>query len=173
MGMDGGLLLLRIVTGMLLAAHGIQKCTFRLGGAGLDGGIAEFRGDGFRGGALTALTAAGGQIAAGVLFLAGALTPLAAAIAMGVMTVAVTVKWAHGPWAPHDGYEYPGFLVVTAAALGLTGPGRWSVDDALGLLPWRTAFGIVAIVIGVGAGLLTRAVLHRAPALMRTAGGRT
>ncbi|GHH73488.1 hypothetical protein GCM10018793_12110 [Streptomyces sulfonofaciens] len=161
--MNVGLLVLRLSAGLLLAAHGLQKVSFRLGGQGLAGGIAEFRGDGFRGGALTALAAGGGQLVAGALFLAGALTPLAAATAVGVMVVAVTVKWANGPWAPGDGYEYPGFLVVVAAVLGFTGPGRWSLDGVYGLTPWPGWAAAAAAATGVAAGLLTRLVLHRAP----------
>ncbi|WP_405883153.1 DoxX family protein [Streptomyces sp. NBC_01136] len=161
--MTVGLLILRLVTGLLLAAHGLQKVSFRLGGQGLAGGIAEFREDGFRGGALTALTAGGGQITAGILFIAGALTPLAVATAVGVMTVAVTVKWPNGPWAPHDGYEYPGFLVVAAVVLGFTGPGSWSLDDFYGPTPWPGWVAATAAAVGLAAGLLTRLALHRAP----------
>jgi putative oxidoreductase len=161
--MDVGLLLLRVVTGLLLAAHGVQKVSFRLGGEGLAGGIQEFRDDGFRGGALTALTAGGGQIAGGLMFLAGAATPLAAATAIGVMTVATTVKWANGPWAQNNGYEYPGYLVIASAALALTGSGRWSVDHAVSSSMWPTWMEVAAIAFGLAAGLLTRFALHRPP----------
>ncbi|MFD7999627.1 DoxX family protein [Streptomyces mirabilis] len=94
--MDAGLLLSRVITGLLLAGHGIQKVSHHLGGEGLAGGGQEFRDDGFRGGVLTALAAGGGQIVGGLLFELGALTPLAAATAIGVMMVAVTVKWRNG-----------------------------------------------------------------------------
>ncbi|MEY9968806.1 putative oxidoreductase [Streptacidiphilus sp. MAP12-16] len=158
-----GLLLLRVVTGLLLAGHGIQKVSFHLGGEGLAGGIQEFRDDGFRGGALTALTAGGGQIVGGLLFVAGAMAPLAAATAIGVMTVATTVKWANGPWAQNNGYEYPGYLVITSAVLALTGSGRWSVDRAVSSTPWPTWVNAAAIALGLAGGLLTRLALHRPP----------
>ncbi|WP_042415440.1 DoxX family protein, partial [Streptacidiphilus anmyonensis] len=163
--MNLGLLLLRVVTGLLLAAHGLQKTSFRLGGTGLAGGVAEFRDDGFRGGAATALAAGLGQLLSGSLFALGALTPLAAATAVGVMTVAVTVKWAHGPWAPHDGYEYPGYLVAVPAALAFTGPGGWSVDRVLGHAVWPVTAGAAAVAVGLLAGLLTRLALHRGQAV--------
>ncbi|HEY9328627.1 MAG TPA: RpiR family transcriptional regulator, partial [Streptomyces sp.] len=35
-----------------------------------------------------------------------------------------------GFFAQGGGYEYPAFLGFTAAAIGLTGPGRYSVDHA-------------------------------------------
>ncbi|MFE9136593.1 DoxX family protein [Streptomyces sp. NPDC007355] len=162
--MDTGLLLLRLLVGLLVAGHGVQKISSHLGGRGLDGGTEEFRADGFRGGALTALAAGGGQIGSGLLLAAGFLTPLAATGAIGVMTVALTVKRRHGLWVQNDGYEYPLVLIGTAAALAATGPGAWSLDAALGLVPYPLWWAALALVAGLGSGLLTRLVLHRPPA---------
>ncbi|MGW1807099.1 DoxX family protein [Streptomyces sp. NPDC002078] len=161
--MNAGLLVLRVVTGLLIAGHGVQKVSFRLGGHGLAGGTEEFRHDGFRGGRLTAIVAGASQIGAGLFLTAGLLTPLAAMAAMGVMTVAGTVKWPKGLWVQNDGYEYPMVLVVVSAALALTGPGRWSLDQALGITPWPLWVVLPAIVAGPVSGLLTRVVLHRPP----------
>jgi putative oxidoreductase len=161
--MDAGLLVLRLVAGLLIAGHGVQKVSYRLGGHGLVGGTEEFRHDGFRGGRLTAVVAGASQIGAGLFLTAGLLTPMAAMAAMGVMTVAGTVKWPKGLWVQNDGYEYPMVLVVISAALSLTGPGRWSLDHVLGITPWPLWIVLAAIVIGPASGLLTRLVLHRAP----------
>ncbi|WP_282699922.1 DoxX family protein [Streptomyces sp. CC219B] len=163
--MDTGLLVLRTVVGLLIAGHGVQKVSFRLGGSGLAGGAEEFRRDGFRGGRLTALAAGGSQLGAGLFLAAGLLTPLAAMAAMGVMTVASTVKWPKGLWVQNDGYEYPLVLVVLGAVLALTGPGRWSLDQALGLSPWPRWLTLAVIVAGPAGGLLTRAALHRPAAV--------
>ncbi|MEU9671178.1 DoxX family protein [Streptomyces bobili] len=159
--MDAGLLILRLVVGLLIAGHGVQKVSFRLGGNGLAGGTEEFRHDGFRGGRLTALIAGASQLGSGLFLAAGLLTPLAAMAAMGVMTVAGTVKWPKGLWVQNDGYEYPLVLVVVSAALALTGPGRWSVDHALGVTPWPVWVAVPATVVGPVSALLVRAVLHR------------
>ncbi|MEU2338137.1 DoxX family protein [Streptomyces sp. NPDC006654] len=159
--MDAGLLVLRLVAGLLIAGHGVQKVSFRLGGNGLAGGTEEFRRDGFRGGVLTALVAGASQIGAGLFLALGLLTPLATTAAMGVMTVAGSVKWHKGLWVQNDGYEYPVVLVVVSASLALTGPGRWSVDHALGITPWPLWIAVAAIVLGPTSGLLTRVVLHR------------
>ncbi|MFB7505612.1 DoxX family protein [Streptomyces broussonetiae] len=161
--MDAGLLVLRLVAGLLVAGHGVQKVSYRLGGHGLAGGTEEFRHDGFRGGRLTAVVAGASQIGAGLFLAAGLLTPLAAMAAMGVMTVAGTVKWPKGLWVQNDGYEYPMVLVVVSGALSLTGPGRWSLDHALGITPWPLWIVLAAIVLGPTSGLLTRLVLHRVP----------
>ncbi|MEU9204762.1 DoxX family protein [Streptomyces sp. NPDC048332] len=162
--MNTGLLVLRLVVGLLIAGHGVQKVSFRLGGNGLAGGTAEFRHDGFRGGRLTALAAGTGQIGAGLFLASGLLTPAAAMAAVGVMTVAATVKWHNGLWVQNDGYEYPMVLVVAAAVTALTGPGRWSADSLLGLTPWPLWICLAAIGVGLAAGLLTRVALHRPPA---------
>jgi len=79
--LSAGLLLLRIVVGGLVAAHGLQKTTHWLGGDGLAGGAEEFRRDRFRGGQLTAVAAGGSQAGGGILLAAGLLTPLAVAAA--------------------------------------------------------------------------------------------
>ncbi|GGV94325.1 hypothetical protein GCM10015535_59560 [Streptomyces gelaticus] len=159
--MDTGILILRLLVGLLVAGHGVQKISTHLGGRGLEGGTEEFRADGFRGGALTALAAGGGQIGSGLLLAVGFLTPLAATGAMGVMTVALTVKWHNGLWVQNDGYEYPLVLIGTSAALAATGPGAWSLDAALGLTPYPLWWAALAVVVGLGSGLLTRLVLHR------------
>ncbi|MFF5504649.1 DoxX family protein [Streptomyces roseolus] len=167
--MDTGILILRLLVGLLVAGHGVQKVSSHLGGKGLQGGTEEFRADGFRGGVLTALAAGVGQIGSGVLLAAGLLTPLAATGTIGVMTVALTVKWRRGLWVQNDGYEYPLVLVGTAAALAATGPGAWSLDAALGLTPYPLWWAALALAVGLGSGLLTRLVLHR-PAAPATAG---
>ncbi|MEV6201432.1 DoxX family membrane protein [Streptomyces sp. NPDC051771] len=165
--MDTGMLILRLLVGLLVAGHGVQKISTHLGGRGLAGGTEEFRSDGFRGGVLTALAAGGGQIGSGLLLAAGLLTPLAATGVIGVMTVALTVKWHNGLWVQNDGYEYPLVLVGTAAALAATGPGAWSVDALLGLTSYPLWWAVAALAAGLGSGLLTRLVLHRpaAPAV--------
>ncbi|MFD7962943.1 DoxX family protein [Streptomyces zaomyceticus] len=163
MDTDTGLLLLRLLAGLLIAAHGVQKVSFLLGGSGLAGGTEEFRHDGFRGGALTALAAGASQIGSGLLLAAGALTPLAAAGAIGAMTVALTVKWPNGLWVQHDGYEYPLVLIGIATALALTGPGRLSADRVLGLPHWPAWSAAAALAAGVAGGLAVRALLHDPP----------
>lgn len=70
------------------------------------------------------------------------------------------VKWRHGLWVRNDGYEYPLVLIGTATALAATGPGAWSLDAALGLTPYPLWWAALALVAGLGSGLLTRLVLH-------------
>jgi hypothetical protein len=70
--------------------------TTAFGGHVLQGGVEEFKGDRFGGGAIMAFAAGLGQL--GIRFLAHrrALVPMAAAAAIGVMTVTVAVKAKNG-----------------------------------------------------------------------------
>ncbi len=158
--MSTGLLILRVVLGLVLAAHGSQKLTHHLGGDGLAGSIKEFADDGFRGGPLTALAAGGTQIGAGSLMVIGLLTPIASAGIIGVMLVAASTKLRNGPWAQHDGYEYPLLLAVVALVVAWTGPGAWSLDRLFGLTPWPVTTSAVVTAVGVVAAAGTRFVLH-------------
>jgi putative oxidoreductase len=168
--MNTGLLILRLLVGGFVAAHGVQKLTYFWGGSGLIGSSEEFRNGGFAGGFLTALTAGATQAGGGILLMLGLLTPLAAAGVTGVMTVAVTVKRPKGFWSQHDGYEYPAFLALAAIALAWTGPGGFSLDRAAGIAHyWNSWAAIAATVVGIGAGLLVRLFLHRPEAGTRVA----
>jgi putative oxidoreductase len=169
--MNTGLLILRLLVGGFVAAHGVQKLTYFWGGSGLIGSSEQFRNDGFTGGLLTALTAGATQVGGGVLLMLGLLTPLATAGVAGVMTVAVAVKRPKGFWSQHDGYEYPAFLALAAIALAWTGPGGFSLDRAAGIAHyWNSWAAIAATVIGIGAALLVRLFLHRPQATNGTAG---
>lgn len=164
--LDLGLLLVRVVLGGYVAAHGVQKLTHLWGGGGLEASSREFRHDGFVGGRLTAFAGGASQLAGGVLVLLGALTPLGAVLVIAPMTIAVTVKIPVGFWSQDGGWEYPSFLALLAVAVAWTGPGALSVDAAVGVLPlyaagaWAVPVAAGATVAGVGGALLARAVLH-------------
>ena len=82
----------------------------------------------------------------GLLFALGAATPLGAAAVSGSMITAIkTVHWEKGVWVSAGGYEYN--LVLLAAVFGLTenGPGKWSIDGALGRDRWGTGWALAAL----------------------------
>ncbi|MEU4173645.1 DoxX family membrane protein [Streptomyces sp. NPDC026589] len=127
---DLGLLALRVGTGAVLAAHGSQKLAGWFGGGGIQGTTAAMEAMGFHPPKHSAVAAGLGEAGGGVLLALGLATPAAGAAAAGAMAGAVAVHAPAGFFAQGGGYEYPAFLGFTAAAIGLTGPGRYSVDHA-------------------------------------------
>ncbi|NBE56909.1 DoxX family protein [Streptomyces boluensis] len=125
---DLGLLAIRLGTGAVLVAHGSQKLFGWFGGGGLDGTAQAMEAMGFRPGRQSALAAGLGEAGGGVLLALGAATPAAGAAAAGAMSGAVAVHSKSGFFAMQGGYEYPAYLGFVAAGLGLSGPGRYSVD---------------------------------------------
>jgi putative oxidoreductase len=131
--MSYGLLLIRIVFGLTLAAHGGQKLFGWFGGGGPRGTAGFFEKLDFRQPLAMALLAGLAEFGGGALLAAGLLTPLAAFALVVVMLNAIaTVHWAKGFWSTGGGYEFN--LAILAAAVGIaaTGPGRFSVDSAFG-----------------------------------------
>ena len=65
-----------------------------------------------------------------------------------MITAIKTVHWEKGVWVSAGGYEYN--LVLLAAVFGLTenGPGKGSVDDALGRSRWGTRWALAALAAG-------------------------
>ncbi|MFJ6934391.1 DoxX family protein [Streptomyces sp. NPDC101132] len=129
---DLALLALRAGTGAVLMAHGTQKLFGWFGGGGLEGTAAAMEQMGFRPGRHSALAAGLGEAGGGALLVLGLATPAAGAAAAGAMAGAVSVHAPAGFFAQSGGFEYPAFLGFTAAAIGLAGPGRYSLDHLSG-----------------------------------------
>lgn len=161
--MSTGLLILRIVIGLLLIGHGTQKLFGWFGGHGIAGTGGWFDSVGFRPGKAMAVVAGLGEAVGGLLLLLGFLSPLAAAVIMGTLLVAATTHVANGLWAANGGYELPLLFVAAAATIAFTGAGSYSLDAALGLDFAAAAYGIGAVALAVlGAALVVlRAALAR------------
>ncbi|MFI9329781.1 DoxX family protein [Kitasatospora sp. NPDC052868] len=152
---DAGLLLLRLVLGLTMAAHGSQKLFGWFGGGGIDGTGQFFTMSGYPAGDAMAVVAGLTETLGGLALAVGLLTPLAAAAIVGTMVNAIAVTWGGGFFAP-KGSEYELLLTAGAAALALTGPGRYAVDRFLPVLrSHRLAYGASAVVVG----LLTAGVI--------------
>jgi len=129
--MSYGLLLLRVVVGGTMAAHGVQKLFGWFDGPGLDGVKGMLGNFGFRFPAVMALGLALTECS-GLLVALGFLTPLAALGIVVVMLNAIAlVHFKNGFWNGKGGYEFNLVLLTVAAAVTATGPGRFSVDRAL------------------------------------------
>jgi putative oxidoreductase len=148
------LLLLRVVLGVVMIAHGRNHW---LGGGKIAGTARWFSGLGLRNGTLQAWLSVVTEIGAGLLLILGLLTPLACAAVISVMLVAgLLAHRRNGFFVFKDGYEYVLVIGVACLALAVLGPGRFSVDAAAG---WDvTSWTGGAIALGVGllgtAGLL-------------------
>ena len=131
--MSIGLLIVRLVVGLTLAAHGAQKLFGWFGGGGIAG-----TGAGLEQPRLPSRPGAGGlagvvEVGGGLFVAAGLLTPAAAAAVVAVMIVAaVSAHLRNGFFAQNGGFEYAFVLGCGGLGLAFTGPGNLSVDYALG-----------------------------------------
>lgn len=164
-GQSAGILLMRVVIGLSLAAHGYNKF---FGGGKIPGTARWFDSMGMKpNGRIHAILAASTELGAGVLFAVGLLTPFAAAGFVGLMIVAGwTVHRDNGFFIVKSGWEYNLVLAVVAVGVAMAGPGRYSLDWSLGIdlafEPWLAFF--VSAVLGGAAGIGLLAACYRPPA---------
>jgi putative oxidoreductase len=155
------MLLLRLVVGLTMAAHGAQKLFGWLGGPGFAGTAHFLEQMGFRPGELHAMLSGGAEFGGGLLLAFGLLTPLGAAAVTGSMLAAIaTVTSQNGFISAKGGYEYNLVLIASALAVAFAGPGGLSLDEALGwhLSGWR--WGVGAAVLAVVTAAAVVAVRH-------------
>lgn len=153
-GASVGLLFVRIAVGVALAAHGWNKF---FGGGRIPGTAAWFDSMGMKpNGRIHAILAASAELGCGVLFALGFLTPFAAAGFVGLMLVAGwTVHRPNGFFSVKNGWELNGLFATIAIGIAMIGPGRYSLDWAVGLdfvfKPWLAV--AIAVVLGLGSGI--------------------
>jgi putative oxidoreductase len=157
---DVASLVLRAAIGGTMIAHGVRH------GQTLEGTGRWFDSIGFRQPELQAAASATVEVGAGAAVLAGAATPLAAAAVVGTLTVAArSVHVQNGFFITKEGYEYVLNLSAASVALAAIGPGRVSVDRALGIDERLSPVQGAAIAVGVGiaAAAVQLAVFWRRP----------
>jgi putative oxidoreductase len=131
--MSYGILLLRIILGSIISAHGAQKLFGWFGGGGPRGTAGGFEQLRFRAPLLMAFAAGLAEFGGGLLIATGLLTPLAAlAIAVVMLNAIGTVHWRNGFWNTAGGYEFNLLVLTAAVAIASTGPGRFSLDALIG-----------------------------------------
>jgi putative oxidoreductase len=145
-----GLLILRVVIGLTMAAHGYAK--FFKGGR-IPGTAGWFHSIGMRPGKMHALAAASTEIGSGVLFALGFLTPFAGAAFVSLMLVAAwTVHKENGFFIVGGGWEYNLILATVAVSVSTTGAGQYSIDHLLN--DPEAFFGWPGFLIALVGGLL-------------------
>jgi putative oxidoreductase len=148
-------LIMRVVLGALYIGHGTQKLLGWFGGYGPEGTGQFFESIGLRPGKRNALAAGVSEAGGGALILLGLLTPVGAAMISGSMITAIrTAHAGKGPWASEGGWEYPLVAVVACMALAEAGPGRLSLDHALGIEMSGTLCAVAAVAAAAGGSIL-------------------
>lgn len=159
--MDLGILLLRLVLSGLLAGHAAQKLFGWFRGQGALATASSFEAWGLRPGILFVVVSSSAEFAGAAMIAFGAVLPLATAIVVGAMTVAVAFNLPRGLWAHLGGFEVALVYGLLAIILSVTGPGRWSIDSIIGTGwlsgPLWAAAAVVLGVVGGGGTLVLRA----------------
>lgn len=124
-----GLLIIRLVVGLALAAHGAQKLFGWFGGYGLKGTGGWMESIGIKPGYTMALLAGLAEFGGGLLLAAGLFTEIGAILIAGTMAVAIVkVHLQNGFWVAANGYEFNLVLIAVAVGIALTGAGTYSLD---------------------------------------------
>ncbi|MEV0076808.1 DoxX family membrane protein [Nocardia neocaledoniensis] len=163
--LDLGLFVLRLVVGYTFIYHGLQKLTGWFHGPGLDGTKTMMESGGWDYPTLSAALVIAGELGGGILLVLGLATPLAAGAVLATILTAWMWKQGMVPGFQYNaatptGVEIDTILVGAAAAIILTGPGRWSFDRGRG---WATrpAYGsFTVILLSIAAAIAAYWFLH-------------
>lgn len=122
---DIGLLLTRVLLGVVLIAHGWEK--FFINGIGGTGEFFDSMGVPAAGAA--AVFAGLVELVGGILLIIGLLTPVVSALVVVVMFGAfLFVHLGSGIFVTDNGWELVAVIGLAIVVFGLVGPGRYSVD---------------------------------------------
>ena len=161
--LDTGLLILRLVLGLTMAAHGLNKF---FGGGRIPGTARWFESIGMKPGTLHARIAALTETSAGIGLAAGLLTPIPAAGFVALMLVAAwTVHRPNGFFIVKEGWEYNLVLALSAVAVATIGAGRFSLDWLIFKDNWMDGWAGLAISAGLGlaGGIGQLVIFYRPP----------
>jgi putative oxidoreductase len=158
--MDTALLLVRLVVGLYLTAHGAQKLFGWFEGHGFTGTQGFLGGMlGYRPAWFWTLAVGLAEFAGGLLFALGLLSPIGAiGVAAAMLSATLVPHWSKGPFGQRGGYEQPLTNLAVAVAVGLAGPGSFSLDRLLGIdvpVLYSEALALVALV-AVLVGIVSR-----------------
>jgi putative oxidoreductase len=122
--LDEGLLVIRLVLGIILAGHGVQKLFGWFGGYGIKGTGQWLESIGVKPGGFFAFLSGAAELIGGLLVAAGLYTTVGAWLIILVMLVAILkVHLKNGFWITSNGIEYNLLIIATSVGLLLTGPG--------------------------------------------------
>lgn len=123
---------LRLIAGVIFAAHGAQKLFAWFDGYGLEGTGQWMASIGLTPGYLMALLAGSAEFFGGLLLIIGLLTrPSAIVLAITMLVAIVTVHLENGLFMSNNGYEFGLTLFAISMALIFQGAGKYSVDKII------------------------------------------
>jgi putative oxidoreductase len=180
--MNTALLVLRVVPGILLIGHGLQKLVPPkyspplLHAMGHKATASGFEQIGISPGLPAALLAGVAEILGGISLGAGLLTPVGTILIGATMTTAILTAHArNGIWNAEGGFEFPLLLLALSFVISALGAGSLSVNAWAHVSNWagihwsmsHVARAGIVLAIGVGAGVMTvlaASAAQRAPA---------
>lgn len=168
--MNTALLVLRVVPGLLLIGHGLQKLVppryspplLHASGPRATGEFFEQLG--IRPGVGAALLAGLSEVLGGFSLGAGLLTPVGTILIGAVMTTAIlTAHVRNGIWTAEGGFEFPLLLLALAFVISALGAGSYSINAWAHVSNWagihwsmsHVARAAIVLAIGVAGGLGT------------------
>lgn len=129
---DLGLLLIRLMIGVIGFYHGGQKLFGMFGGYGIQG-TAKFFGDNLHipMPEVSAVAAGAAEFCGGILIALGMFSRVASVFLAFTMAVAIgTVHWKAGFSGEH-GFEYPLLILVVCLGIMVGGPGKYAITQKI------------------------------------------
>lgn len=127
-----GLTVLRVLVGIIFAAHGSQKLFGWFGGGGLAGTAQWMESIGLAPGTLMALLSDGTEFFGGLALIIGLLArPAALGLTFTLLVAIFTVHISNGLFMANNGYEFALALLGGTLAVLIEGAGKLSLDQAI------------------------------------------
>ena len=127
-----GLTVLRVLVGIIFAAHGSQKLFGWIGGGGLAGTAQWMESIGLAPGTLMALLSGGTEFFGGLALIIGLLArPAALGLTFTLLVAIFTVHISNGLFMANNGYEFALALLGGTLAVLIEGAGKLSLDQAI------------------------------------------
>lgn len=157
-GADIGLLVLRLVLGVIFLGHGLQKLGWFEGGgyaSSIDSQKLFLSFFGYSSTTFLAWVLTFTEVGAGLSLLFGVATPLGVAAAIGIMfQFFAGTQWDGGLFGneTQGGFEFTLSMAAAAAVLAFVGPGQFSIDHAIGWKLDGLRGGVAAVALAVVVG---------------------
>ncbi|MEO8744233.1 MAG: DoxX family protein [Candidatus Dormibacter sp.] len=146
--MDASILILRLIVGLYVFAHGTQKLFGWFAASAPANADAVFTESGLRPAKFWASLLGITEAVGAALFATGLLSPLGSIWIGGAMLVSVLgLRLSKGLFEFRGGIELPLTNLAVAVAVGITGPGLYSIDAVLGITLREFRVAVVAMIL--------------------------